>query len=553
MKRILMALSCVISPALLGQTTDIFPVASVNPDRKSINIEIENLSNFDVFCDHIATRVAYRSSQTDNNLEETIYVRNVWVPKGTTRKLDAGYDTTSRLRKLNTDASIDVVRNESVFVSGNVKCGYKEIKLRIGALKAHATGTLELKARPDGLLLATVGTEGKVKLWDGVSGNLVKELSFPRQTLNVLFSPLGDRFYIVQQDTGSISQYEAYTGEMIQEFKLGQSLTESPILSDNGRFIASSRAGTLSIIDTSNGHTIAVPRVFVPSNSYEVKKFQFSPDGSKIAFFSIGPLSVHVLDLQNFPQYTTLDKADLSKLPDANHGFLAWSPSGQALILSTRGGPGSAILQKRTYSGSGLAQVFETRSDSYMGLALPNGKVAFTGWDEVQSSERPVRVWDPVSGTIYGDNQITAWFSRKLIAIPGSQNFLVGALTDTRIYRSSDNKIVASFETDGIPTDLLKLPYGMFLYTSVSDGDAHVTSIPSVAFEAPTTSEGLPTSSQPLSPVKCPSGKRPGETSLKAWGGVYLCGPDGKDKFQGCDATQGLVWNPDAKACEFRQ
>jgi hypothetical protein len=53
-----------------GQTMDIFPIRSVSNDRTQIAVELDNESNYDIFCEYIVSPVIYRSSESINNIDD---------------------------------------------------------------------------------------------------------------------------------------------------------------------------------------------------------------------------------------------------------------------------------------------------------------------------------------------------------------------------------------------------------------------------------------------------------------------------------------------------
>jgi WD40 repeat protein len=568
-KKTIIKLALALSQAAIAQAQeiDVFPVASVNPDRQSITVEIENFSNFDWFCDRISTQLIYRSNETANNLEESIHSRGIWIPKQSTLRFTDGRATTARLRRLFKDANIDVVKNDSVVISSNVKCSEQVFKPMLGKLAVHGAYITSSTARRDGAVVATAGNDQKVKLWNASNGSLIKELVFADPELQAIFAEGDDSFFVIQKNLGIVSKYDATSFDPIFEINAGEPFRDTAVISKDGSFLSLTASRSLYLLQTATGAWIKLPNSTVSSDSFNKGKFQFNPQGSKFAYaaFSVAAgvfvHTVYVLDLKQFPLIRQIDSIHLNAT-DASlqDGFVTWSLEGNSVIFSAVGKNGRGYMQKRGYYGNALSSIAEVQVATYMGLPLPDGRVAFMTDEYFTDLYRAVKIWNPTTNAISFDNSTSAWYSNPLVHVPGSQNFLSLGLSDASVYDPIAGTVQAAFDFTGESSGVRILPQGSFIY-SHSGQEAFVMAMPAVANVAVNVTEPRPT--QAIAPaltptplvttLNCPSGKKSGETSHRPWGGVYLCDVDGKDKFQGCDSTQALVWNAELKTCQSNE
>jgi WD40 repeat protein len=87
----------------------------------------------------------------------------------------------------------------------------------IRKLDAHAGWIRTMELRPAGDLLATAGNDLVVRLWNPVSGELVRELrGHERHIYCLAFHPTGE-FLLTGDLMGKIKQWRADTGELIRE------------------------------------------------------------------------------------------------------------------------------------------------------------------------------------------------------------------------------------------------------------------------------------------------------------------------------------------------
>lgn len=129
-KQQLLTLSFLLSSGLAraqSEAVEIFPERLVASNRQEIQLTVTNESTFDIYCDYIHSPVIYRSQNTQNNIEDVITLKKVWIPKSFVLVTQAGKEKTNTLRSsgLYPDAYIDVVKND--FLSNYTKCAYKEM------------------------------------------------------------------------------------------------------------------------------------------------------------------------------------------------------------------------------------------------------------------------------------------------------------------------------------------------------------------------------------------------------------------------------------------
>lgn len=158
-------LAALSSPLAHSQTAkvDMFPERSVKPDRSQISVTIDNPSNFDIKCDYVNNYVIYRSSTSENNIEEMLPLKNIAIPAGLSRTFVTGAERTAALRGsgLYPDAYIDVAKND--FLSSATSCVYAPIE---GAEKSS-------------ILKAEASLENLQKLMQGPSARISNGSHYP--------------------------------------------------------------------------------------------------------------------------------------------------------------------------------------------------------------------------------------------------------------------------------------------------------------------------------------------------------------------------------------
>jgi WD40 repeat protein len=375
-----------------GQATDIFPVRTVAQDRTQIAIEVDNESNFDVFCEYIVSPVVYRSAETTNNIEDLVYLRNAWFPKQTKRTVFAGLDVTQRLRNgLYSDAKIDVVKNE--FISNYTKCSYSDLKFNTASFQAHDNDVIELEVSPDGFTMASSGRDNKVKLWSTVNGAKIRDYSFPSSAPNITFSSDGRFLVIIPSEDTSIYHYDVTTGLLARKQTVSAEKNSFSVFSPDGRFALVRAKDGLYLTSLVTDKSVWLTSSWGISSS---NLLSFSADSKKIAFaHGRSAEIIGVMGIDNFPNLdaiTSYYQQDENVSPVTH--TLSWSNDSQKLLIGKNSSyPNPDLMTVLTFNGNSYSTSLTVNGDS--GLFLPNGNVGLVERDP--NNEGRVKVWVPSS------------------------------------------------------------------------------------------------------------------------------------------------------------
>jgi len=156
----------------------------------------------------------------------------------------------------------------------------------LGSGKAYFTVSGDAKSvtglaiSPDGGTLATVGTEGKIILWDPVEGKELAKLTAPKETgyrSGLAFTPDGKTLVSV---TGiDVVRWDVGKRSVESQFKLPATLSA---LSDDGQWAALIRPGQIELWDTKEQKAVKT----IPAEVASFGQVRFAPDRSFLALLS---------------------------------------------------------------------------------------------------------------------------------------------------------------------------------------------------------------------------------------------------------------------------
>jgi WD40 repeat protein len=166
-----------------------------------------------------------------------------------------------------------------VFSSGPV---FSQKTQPIHTIEAHSSSLLALEFSPNGKLLASVGDDGKMKVWDVASTKEVFNVKDVRQNSNrVRFTPNGE-FVLTMNSNREILIVANATGNASKTIKLPE-LSGGPQsfdLSPDGKTIAIVGRSTLCTVNFADGKRIST---FDAHKGYAVNAVAWSLDGKFLA------------------------------------------------------------------------------------------------------------------------------------------------------------------------------------------------------------------------------------------------------------------------------
>jgi WD40 repeat protein len=134
--------------------------------------------------------------------------------------------------------------------------------------------------RPDGSVLATSGADRRICLWNVAAGSRPRYLSEPLQVVYTLaYSPNG-RILAAAGYADKIWVFDADQGKLLRELAApGSDIRAISFSPDGARMAAAGRSGTLRIWDTNSGQQMSDVKI----SSRRICALAYSPDGKYLA------------------------------------------------------------------------------------------------------------------------------------------------------------------------------------------------------------------------------------------------------------------------------
>lgn len=147
-------------------------------------------------------------------------------------------------------------------------------------LKGHTDVILDIAYSPDGKIIASNSRDDTLRLWNAVSGKIIKVIEI-KQATDIAFSLDGNKIIVSLPETDNLSIISTDSYKVLQTLDtddLGspRAITYSP----DGKLIAAGFSEPIiKIWNADSGKPISIFNDYATS----VREFAFSPDGSKLA------------------------------------------------------------------------------------------------------------------------------------------------------------------------------------------------------------------------------------------------------------------------------
>ena len=260
----------------------------------------------------------------------------------------------------------------------------KEIKIAFGLYKTMRHSWLgdvySVAISPNGKVLASSGSNKKIKLWDRDTGLLIKVIEGHRKGVrSVAFSPDGEILASGSEDK-TINLWEISTGKLLKTLKGHSDWVLSVAFSPNGEILASgSWDRTINLWEISTGKLLKT----LEGYSHSVLSVAFSPDGEILASGS-SDKTIKLWEIRTGRLLKTLEgHSDWIR-------SVVFSPDGEILAS----GSSDETIKLWEIRTGRLLKTLEGNSDWIRSVAFsPDGKILASG-----SSNKTINLWEISTG-----------------------------------------------------------------------------------------------------------------------------------------------------------
>ncbi len=351
----------------------------------------------------------------------------------------------------------------------------------VRALHEHTDNITEVYLIPGTKYLVSVGADGLLVVWDVTTGKEVSKSDMGEPLSCYATSPDG-KYYAIGFESGVVKRYDASTGQLIGEIRVGQGAVTDILFLPDGTLVATSDEGMIkTVTPQGNEKQVSLNSIYATSVAYSPSRKLLAVGGSDgfIYFYdpstlksSLSPIEAHTLSLTGLvftDKYLISSSADSTvkvwdidrRAPDrtfnSTYGEIysvAVSPDGDFVAAGTDNGqliiwniPENKLISvhSRQYGGWVTSLNF-----------TPDGKYLIsTGFNGV------VHYWDAQNGGLIWEGDIG-----EIIAVSPDGKYLAsgGGRDSIIIYKLRTGEKVAAIPTPGNLIFIIKFsPDGSYI------------------------------------------------------------------------------------------
>jgi len=246
-------------------------------------------------------------------------------------------------------------------------------------LDNQSSGVYSISYSSDGKYIASGGSDGKINIWDVISGHLLKSLKDDGDDCDIFsinYSPDG-KYIASSYFAGYIKIWNVSSGKMLKkigdgDYKITITLSYSP----DGKFLVSGDEDKkIKIWEIASGTNV---KTLIGHNG-AVESICYSPDGNYLASGSADK-TIKIWDLSNFREIKTL------KGHEESICTISYSPDGKYIVS---GSADKTIKRWDVVTGKEL-KTLKGHSESVYSLNFsPDGKYIASG-----SGDKTIKIWE---------------------------------------------------------------------------------------------------------------------------------------------------------------
>ncbi|HEX3654599.1 MAG TPA: WD40 repeat domain-containing protein [Pirellulales bacterium] len=403
--------------------------------------------------------------------------------------------------------------------------------------RQHRGSLISMAVSPDGKQVATGGLDGVIRIWESLSGNLMRILVGHDSYVHSLsWSPDGDTLASAGGWDATIRLWNAHTGMPLRKFKTPKGYAGRVAWSPDGTRLlaAGDHSGWLWLWTAATD-----AEVIVLETGQDVLSIDWSPEGDRVAASIVqGPVTV--VDVSS---HKTTDAVGEPTTP---HYCVRWSPDGKKLLVGD-------VSQTMIYEIPGGKLLHTLAASGYGAAWSPDGKLLCT-----TNSGGAAQLWNPETAkllksfTTSGPDLV--WRQQDQLVARGTTNISGWLPGDAKkLFDHHVARVLAPVWTHGKPivvgvgTKDLSL-WDVGTAKAISKLEGHTSTISSVSW----TRDGKVLASGSYDKTvrlwEAATGKQ-----LHALGGhqapvhCVAWSPDGKTLASGGSDNRVLLWNAQGK------